>query len=109
MDVQSIVENFVDEMIENRVYQVAYEKVKQDEDYIKINNKESAIFQTLMDSLDNQNQKILLIDLANAYDDLEIIYLKYSYLQGLQDSDAIKQAFKRINNIRIEDEDEKVS
>lgn len=80
--------------------------MKQDEEYVKANNKELAIFDALRDSLDNEEQEHLLLDLDAAYNHTVAIFLEYSYIQGLKDSFTMRQEFRRISNIYIEDEAE---
>ncbi|QDQ01181.1 hypothetical protein FOH38_12355 [Lysinibacillus fusiformis] len=99
MQNQTIVQKAFIKIMEERVFQVAWEKAKADELYVKaIKEKEIAI-DLLRDSLKNGKQKNLLDDLESVWEFVDRVMQEYAYRQGLQDSQMIH---KELNTYGID-------
>ena len=99
MHKQSIVQQAFIKIMEERVFQVAWEKVKKDKLYIEYNNERRTALKLLNESLTTDRQKYLLNDLENTWNFVERIIQEYAYRQGLQDSQMVH---KELNNFGID-------
>lgn len=86
---KTIVEKAFIEIMEERVFQVAFEKANKDDLYIEYENERKNAFRSLSESLTNDRQRYLLNDLEYAWNFVERITQEYAYRQGLQDSQMI--------------------
>lgn len=88
---KTIIEKAFIEIMEERVFQVAFEKANKDSLYIEYDNERRIVFHSLSESLTTDRQRDLLNDLEYAWNFVERIMQEYAYRQGLQDSQMIHQ------------------
>ncbi|MGE7114399.1 hypothetical protein [Lysinibacillus sp. NPDC047702] len=96
---QTIVQKAFILIMEERVFQVAWEKANKDKLYIKYNKARSSALELLSESLTTDKQKYLLNDLENTWNFMDRIVQEYAYRQGLQDSQMIH---KELNTFGID-------
>lgn len=89
MQNQTIVQQAFIKIMEDRIFNVAWEKAKADEKYIESENKRSITFDLLSESLTTDRQKYLLNELEATWELAERFMQEYVYRQGLQDSQMI--------------------
>ncbi|GEM_PF-6423374 len=89
MQNQTIVQKAFIEIMEERVFQVAFEKANKDKLYIEYDNERKAAFKSLSESLTTDRQRYLLNDLEYVWNFVERITQEYAYRQGLQDSQMV--------------------
>ncbi|WP_374964644.1 hypothetical protein [Lysinibacillus sp. RS5] len=96
---QTIVQKAFIKIMEERVFQVAFEKANEDKLYIEYDNERRMTFELLNESLTTDRQRYLLNNLEYAWNFVERIMQEYAYRQGLQDSQMIH---KEMNNFGID-------
>ena len=89
MQNQTIVQQAFIKIMEDRIFNVAWEKAKKDEKYIESENKRNITFDLLSESLTTDRQKYLLNELEATWELAERFMQEYVYRQGLQDSQMI--------------------
>jgi len=89
MQNQTIVQQAFIKIMEDRIFNVAWEKAKKDEKYIESENKRCITFDLLSESLTTDRQKYLLNELEATWELAERFMQEYVYRQGLQDSQMI--------------------
>jgi len=99
MQNQTIVQQAFIKIMEDRIFNVAWEKAKADELYAKTNKEKEIILDLLRDLLTTDKQKYLLNDLESAWGFSDRIMQEYAYRQGLQDSQMIH---KELNSFGID-------
>jgi uncharacterized protein (DUF2164 family) len=99
MQNQTIVQKAFIKIMEERVFQVAFEKANKDKLYIEYDNERRMVFELLRESLTTDRQRNLLNDLEYTWNFVERIMQEYAYRQGLQDSQMIH---KELNTFGID-------
>ncbi|MFJ6210620.1 hypothetical protein [Lysinibacillus sp. NPDC092081] len=78
-----------DEILDEQIHQIAYRKCINDHEYRIANTKAITLMDMLKRALSNDEQRIILNDLENAFYIAESIFLEYCYRQGIEDSQMI--------------------
>ncbi|WP_025114453.1 hypothetical protein [Lysinibacillus fusiformis] len=99
MQNQTIVQQAFIKIMEDRIFNVAWEAAKKDEKYIESENKRSITLDLLSESLTTDRQKYLLSELEATWELAERFMQEYVYRQGLQDSRMIH---KELNSFGID-------
>lgn len=99
MEKQSIVQQAFIKIMDERIFQIAWNKAKTDDLYVKTNKEKEYLIEELRNSLLTKEQKILLDELESAWGFEERIFKEYAYRQGLQDSQMIH---KELNSFGID-------
>lgn len=86
---QTIIQPAFAKIIDERVFQVAWEKAKLDKKYVELEEKRINILEILNESLTTERQKQFLYELEAAWEFTERFMQEYAYRQGLQDSRMI--------------------
>lgn len=77
------------EIIDERIHKVAYNKCINDPEYKSAHSKAIALMDRLRNVLSNEEQMKLLNELESALYIVESFFLEYAYHQGLEDSQMI--------------------
>lgn len=88
---KTVVEKAFKDIVENRVYKVAYEKAQMDELFVKSDEERNASFNLLNESLTTEDQKHHLSELESLWKFVEGLMQEYAYRQGLEDSQMLHE------------------
>lgn len=92
--VGNTIENVFDELMDERIHQIAYKKCINDFEYLNANKEAVALMEILRNSLVTDEQRALLNELDTAFRLTEAIFLEFAYRQGLEDSQMIHKGFE---------------
>lgn len=88
------IENTLDELMDERIHQIAYRKCINDTDFVAANTEVVTLMEMLRSTLVTAEQKKILNELESALYITEAIFLEYSYRQGVQDSQSFQKSFE---------------
>ncbi|MFJ7699964.1 hypothetical protein [Lysinibacillus fusiformis] len=86
---ENSIEIAFNEIIDEQIHQVAYEKCINDPEYQAANTKAITLMEMLRITLYNDEQRKLLNELESALFMAGSFFLEYSYRQGIEDSSII--------------------
>ncbi|MCJ7840150.1 hypothetical protein MUB24_04335 [Lederbergia sp. NSJ-179] len=92
---KSVVQKAFTKIIEERVFQVAWKKAKEDPEYDSAVLKRKEISAQLSEALTTDTQRELLDELEMAWDFAEGLMAEYAYQQGLADSQMIHKELSK--------------
>lgn len=86
---------FINVIFAKQIHEVAFARIKDDEEYRTAEEKCSRILSQLEESLTTEEQKKFLLELESAWHSMHGIFLEYTYCQGLADSKMIHKQLEK--------------
>lgn len=95
MNERNAINKLFDQLFMERVHHVALKSMKKDEEYNRAFNKALGVFELLRESLDGADQLVLFEKLEESQNALVAVQMEYAYIQGIKDSQQIKQQLQK--------------
>lgn len=90
MNERNAINRLFEELYMERVHQVAFKNMQEDQQYKRLSNKAAGVFELLRETLTSPEQLLLLEKLEESQNVLVMVQLEYAYLQGVKDSPGLQ-------------------
>lgn len=95
MNERNAISRLFEELYMERVHHVAFKNMQDDQEYKRLFNKTTGVFELLRETLVTPEQLMLFEKLEETQNVLLMIQLEYAYLQGIKDSKKIKRQLEK--------------